>query len=101
LAVRGDIRALVLRAEKISLMAEKLFASLLGQPFVLAKIMTSKIPDHDVASSLVIHFATKRQCQIKVRKSRSPSRMGTIGLTKAMPQNIFAVVSIFDFQIFP
>jgi hypothetical protein len=54
LTVRGDSRDGSLNGDEIGIIAEKSFASLLGQPFVFAKIMTPKIADHDAASSLVI-----------------------------------------------
>ena len=45
-AVLADIKA-ALSAEKVFVIAEKFFASLSGQPFVLAKIIKPKIPDQD------------------------------------------------------
>jgi len=43
-----------LSSDKISPVAEKRLAPLFRQSFVLAKIMTPKISDHDSARSLVI-----------------------------------------------
>jgi hypothetical protein len=75
LAVRGDIRVVALSAKKVFIIAEKFFASLFGQPFVLAEIMNPKIPDQDAARSFVILLLTKRPLQIEIRKSDCPSGM--------------------------
>ena len=99
--MRGDSRDGSLNGDEIGIIAEKSFASLLGQPFVFAKIMTPKIADHDPTGSLVILFAAKRQCQIKVRKLCRPSRMGTIGFDDCKSaKSLIAVVSIFDLRPF-
>jgi hypothetical protein len=52
LAVRGDSRDGSLNGDEIGIIAEKSFASLFSQPFVLAKKITAKIADNDAATSL-------------------------------------------------
>ncbi len=54
-----------LRSDEISPIAEKRLAPLFGQPFVLAKIMTPKISNHDSTRSPVI-APPKWPIQIKV-----------------------------------
>jgi len=43
-----------LGSDEIAPIAEKRLAPLFGQPFVLAKIIKPKIPDHDLTRSFVI-----------------------------------------------
>jgi hypothetical protein len=106
-AVRGDMRA-VLSRQEIFIIAEKVFAPVFGQPLALTEIMKPKIPDQDEARSFVVPFATKRQCQVKVRKSCRPSGMPTFSLDEckaAKPSTQFGLiiefVSIFDLQFSP
>jgi hypothetical protein len=66
LAVRGDNSGGILTGEEISVIAEKFFASLFGQPSVLAKIISSKIPDQDPARSFVVFLPTQRPRQVEV-----------------------------------
>ena len=71
--VLGDIRA-ALSAKEIFVIAKEVFASLLGQSFVLAKVVKPKIPDQDAARSFVILLPTKRPRQVEVRKPHCPLR---------------------------
>ena len=63
-----------LSAKKVFVIAKKFFGSVFGQPFVLAKIMDSEIPDQDAARSFVILLPTKRPRQVEVRKPHCPLR---------------------------
>ena len=69
LAVRGDISA-PLSAKEVFVIAEKPFTSLFGQPFVLTKIMTPKILDHDTATPFVVFLLrtgnVKSRCALLV-----------------------------------
>jgi hypothetical protein len=53
-----------LSTNKVFVIIEKFFASLLGQPFVLAEVINSKIPDQDAACSFVILSPMKRPGQV-------------------------------------
>ena len=67
-----------LSATKVFLIAEKFLASPFGQPLVLAKIISPKIPDQDAACSFVILLPTKKPRQVEVRKSDCPSGMPSL-----------------------
>jgi hypothetical protein len=59
-AVLGDSKGNALKVDKVSIITEKFLAPLFGQPFVLAEIVNSEIPDHDAARSFVILLSAKR-----------------------------------------
>ena len=69
LAVLGDINAPL---SEVFVIAEKPFTSLFGQPFVLSKVMTSKIIDHDAATPFVVFLLSDWQRQIEMCTSRRP-----------------------------
>jgi hypothetical protein len=96
--VLGDMRA-VLSAKEVFVIAKEFLAPLLGQSFVLAKIMSAKIADQDTASSLVI-FSAKRPAQIEVWKPSGPLRMPRIRFDeRKAAKPLIAIVLIFDFPL--
>jgi hypothetical protein len=97
--VLGDMRA-ALSAKEVFVIAKKLFAPLLGQSFVLAKIIKPKIPDQDAARSFVILLPAKRSPKIEVWKSYRPLR--TLSLRFDEPKVAKRVLHskpIFNFEI--
>src|SRR5580704_13560224 len=96
--VLGDMRA-VLSAKEVFVIAKEFLAPLLGQSFLLAKIMSAKIADQDTASSLVI-FSAKRPAQIEVWKPSGPLRMPRIRFDeRKAAKPLIAIVLIFDLQL--
>jgi hypothetical protein len=99
--VLGDMRA-ALSAKEIFVIAKEVFASLLGQSFVLAKIIKPKIPDQDAARSFVILLPAKRSPKIEVWKSHRPLR--TLSLSFDEPKatkHVLHSKPIFNFEILP
>jgi hypothetical protein len=100
-AVLGDMSA-ALSAEKVFVIGEKFFAALFGQPFVLAKIISPKIPDQDAARSFVILLPTKRRRQVEVRKSDCPSRMPTLSFDECKAAKpVVDIIPILDLELPP
>jgi hypothetical protein len=86
-----------LSAKKVFVIAEKFFGSVFGQPFVLAKIMDSEIPDQDAARSFVVLLPTKGPRQVEVRKSDCPSRMPSLSFDECeAAKPVVDVIPILD-----
>jgi hypothetical protein len=95
-AVLGDMRV-ALSAKEVFVIAKEFFASLFGQPFVLAKIIKPEIPDQDAARSFVILLPTKRPCQVEVRKPHCPSRMPSLSFDECKAAKpVVDVIPILD-----